>query len=192
MKSNKRTCDLISTCFIYFSGGRRHSGFRAMSPGPPTYLHSYPICNMRPTWGTSPYTSPHLYFIGGAGWRAVGRNSLFFAGMRWICSSSRTELLGLSRQSEFSMHEETQNACVMCMHVWGYKGPWGTSSYKGNLQFAIYEGKALIYTSLVGGGIVGVGLWALGLLPLTPIPPCTNKHMSQRSTTKIMRIPFGN
>ena len=28
---------------------RRHSGYRAMSPGPPTYLHSYPICNMRPT-----------------------------------------------------------------------------------------------------------------------------------------------
>ena len=56
-------------------------------------------------------------YQGSAGWRAVGRNLLLFASMRWICSSSRTKLLGLSRQNEFSMHEETQNACVMhaCM-----------------------------------------------------------------------------
>ena len=36
---------------IYFIGGRRHSGCRAVSPGPPIYSHSYPICNMRATFG---------------------------------------------------------------------------------------------------------------------------------------------
>ena len=36
---------------IYFIGGRRHSGCRAVSLGPPIYFHSYPICNMRATFG---------------------------------------------------------------------------------------------------------------------------------------------
>ena len=34
-------CNMRATALIYFIGGRRHSGCRAMSPGPPT-PHSYP------------------------------------------------------------------------------------------------------------------------------------------------------
>ena len=44
-----------------FIGGRRHSGCRAMSPGPPIYFHPCPICILKSKWGTSSYTSPDLF-----------------------------------------------------------------------------------------------------------------------------------